>query len=46
MHRLVALTADLPDAGPGVNSLSGWLIGFAVVLVLAGIAWWATRRGR
>ncbi|HSJ19045.1 MAG TPA: hypothetical protein VK964_00580 [Nocardioidaceae bacterium] len=41
-----ALAGDQPDAGPGLNSLTGWLVGFAMVLLLAAVAWWASRSGR
>jgi hypothetical protein len=29
--------------GTGVGSLSGWGAAFLVIVLLAGIAWWATR---
>jgi hypothetical protein len=32
--------------GTGVGSLSGWGAAFLVIVLLAGIAWWATRPGR
>jgi hypothetical protein len=43
---VLAVAGDQPDAGPGLNSLTGWLIGFAMVLLLAAVAWWASRSGR
>jgi hypothetical protein len=40
------MAGDQPDAGPGLNSLTGWAVGFAVVGLLAAVAWWASRSGR
>ncbi|HSE07829.1 MAG TPA: hypothetical protein VLB29_04115 [Nocardioidaceae bacterium] len=42
----LAGNGGISGTGPGVNSLTAWVVGFVVVLLLAGVAWWATRRPR
>ncbi len=29
--------------GPGIASYTGWVVAFALVLLLAGLAWWTMR---
>lgn len=40
------VSVELTGAGAGLPSIGGWLIAIAAMVLLLGIGWWSTTRGR